>query len=285
MKKLEANSRSSGGCTGYWQHGWLFIHVPISIRLTGVDRCPCCAGFEVLGARRDAPSATRLRARKTKEIAQRLESNYIKSIRPLARWRNTLIVVLVVSGAVAIVLFAGWRPTRTLLSKGPLSSPHALFEQRCEVCHANAFSRIPDEACIKCHDGPAHPAKVVDMARLNKPPACEQCHLEHRGDTRLTAISAGNCTACHRDLTPQCVRRKTVRTCTSPDSARTVTPNFRRHPDPILRPLKLNHAIHMPDKTKVIRNITLPMKCSDCHVTDRNSLTGNLIPVTFEQNP
>jgi hypothetical protein len=50
------------------------------------------------------------------------------------------------------------------------------------------------------------------------------------------------------------------------------------------RPLKLNHAIHMPAAPKVIRGMRLPMKCGDCHVTDRSSPEGALLPVTFEQN-
>jgi hypothetical protein len=40
----------------------------------------------------------------------------------------------------------------------------------------------------------------------------------------------------------------------------------------------------MPARAKTLRGMKLPMKCADCHVTDRNSPTGDLLPVTFEQN-
>jgi hypothetical protein len=40
----------------------------------------------------------------------------------------------------------------------------------------------------------------------------------------------------------------------------------------------------MPVQPKVVRGMKLPMQCRDCHVTNRESPTGGLLPVTFEQN-
>jgi hypothetical protein len=40
----------------------------------------------------------------------------------------------------------------------------------------------------------------------------------------------------------------------------------------------------MPAQPKTIRGMKLPMKCADCHVTDRASNTGAILPVTFEHN-
>ena len=48
----------------------------------------------------------------------------------------------------------------------------AIFGDRCENCHSQAFSSVPDAACLKCHDGPPHPAKVIDMAALIDAPRC-----------------------------------------------------------------------------------------------------------------
>jgi hypothetical protein len=50
------------------------------------------------------------------------------------------------------------------------------------------------------------------------------------------------------------------------------------------RPLRLNHAVHMPAAARSIREIRFPMKCSDCHVTDKSSASGEFLPVTFERN-
>ena len=40
----------------------------------------------------------------------------------------------------------------------------------------------------------------------------------------------------------------------------------------------------MPAEPKTIRGMKLPMKCVDCHVTDRDFHHGAILPVTFEQN-
>ena len=99
----------------------------------------------------------------------------------------------------------------------------------------------------------------------------------------LAAVPDGNCTQCHANLSslgpPGRVRDTEV-------SAFGVE-NHPDFPDPNTkdaRPLRLNHAVHVPAEPKKIRNIELPMKCGDCHETDRGSPTGNLVPVTFEKH-
>ena len=63
-----------------------------------------------------------------------------------------------------------------------------------------------------------------------------------------------------------------------------------RHPDFAARnlkderPLKLNHAIHMPAQPKTIRGIKLPMKCSDCHSAAPTKSGGDLEPVSFDRH-
>lgn len=222
--------------------------------------------------------------RTTKEIARRLDFNYFNTSGALRLWKSRLTIgALALAGLAAIAFSFAPRSTRTLVSPGPLSSPHALFAQKCDACHAAAFSRISDSACLKCHDGPAHPAKAFDQARLNSTPACSQCHLEHRGDVALAKVNDGNCTACHRNLNAHASGVKLANvgiTAFRPGNH----PEFSPASRPDSRPLKLNHAIHMPANSKMIRNIRLPMQCADCHVTDVNSPTGNLVPVTFERN-
>ncbi len=214
---------------------------------------------------------------------RRLDFNYFKAVGGLRLWQRRLTTGALALACLAALTFSfAPRTTRTLISPGPLSSPHSLFAERCDACHAVAFRRIPDAACIKCHDGPAHPAKALDQAILNSTPACVQCHIEHRGDIDLAKVNDGNCTVCHRNLSAHASGVKLKNTITVFRLGE--HPQFSPESRPDLRPLKLNHAIHMPAHAKVVRTISLPMKCVDCHVIAPGSSTGNPIPITFERN-
>jgi hypothetical protein len=220
----------------------------------------------------------------TKGLAQRLDLEYLKRPEIWLLWRRRLSWILPVAAvAISIPLVLGVGGAKKAFSNGPVSRAHAIFGDRCENCHSQSFSRVPDGACLKCHDGPAHPAKSIDTATLNETPHCAQCHVEHRGVTRLAEVGDRNCTACHSDLTNHAkgVRIKSVAiTSFSPKHH----PEFSPASRPDERPLKLNHAKHMQLAAKDFPGMRLPMKCSDCHATDPNSAKGDLIPVTFEQN-
>src|SRR6185295_10441863 len=141
------------------------------------------------------------RIRDTKGVAQRLDLGYLKrpAVLALLRKRLTwLLVALAVLAGVPLVLGVGG--SRRAVSNGPLSEAHAMFEKQCEVCHVQAFGGVPDQACQQCHDGAAHPAKLVDTARMNSVGRCAWCHQEHRGKPQLVAVGIGNCTSCHANL-------------------------------------------------------------------------------------
>ena len=235
-------------------------------------------------AKEEKPLEYQRRIRDTKGIAQRLDLHYLNRPALLAVLRRRLtwgFIGLAVLGTVPLILGVG--SGREALASGPLSSPHALFEGRCEVCHAQAFRAVADNACERCHDGAAHPAKSVDHAHINTALACAQCHVEHHGDAKLALVSDSNCIGCHADLKAHAsnVKLKNVEiTAFRPERH----PEFAAASLPDTRPIKLNHAIHMPEQPKVIRGMKLPMQCGDCHVTNRESPTGELLPVTFEQN-
>lgn len=235
-------------------------------------------------AKEEKPLEYQRRIRDTKGVAQRLDLHYLNRPALLALLRLRLtwgLIILAVLGTVPLILGLG--SGREALASGPLSSPHALFEGRCEVCHAQPFRGVADAACQRCHDGAAHPAKSMDRARLNAALACAQCHVEHRGDAKLALVSDGNCIGCHADLKAHAsdVKLKAVEiTAFRPGRH----PEFAAASLPDARPIKLNHAIHMPAQSKAIRGMKLPMQCGDCHVTNRESPAGDLLPVTFEQN-
>ena len=218
------------------------------------------------------------RLRTTKAIAKRIDLGYLSRRHGFRLWRRRLTWLAPLAAAAGIVPFlVGVGGGEKAFSNGPVSRAHAVFESNCAVCHAQTFSHVANAACQKCHDGPLHQANAVGEER------CAECHLEHRGAFLLAEVAGRHCTRCHADLS---AHGKNVRL------AATNISGFRpgRHPEfssaakPDRRPLRLNHAAHMPPQPKTIRGKKLPMDCSQCHATDLASPTGDLFPVTFEQH-
>jgi len=235
-------------------------------------------------AKEEKPLEYQRRIKDTKGVAQRLDLGYLNRPRTLAVLRSRLTWLLVAAAVAAgVPLVLGLGGSRKEISNGPVSEAHNLFSERCEVCHDQKFRQVQDRACQSCHDGAPHPARMADAGKANAAVACSQCHMEHQGKAALSEVSSNNCISCHADLkthaagvTIKAVSITAFRAGSHPDfSAGGVTD---------ARPLRLNHAVHMPAQPQTIRGMKLPMKCSDCHVTDRKSSTGALLPVTFEQN-
>ncbi|HEV3079219.1 MAG TPA: hypothetical protein VGY66_05545 [Gemmataceae bacterium] len=103
------------------------------------------------------------------------------------------------------------RPANIRYSPGDVAAAHALWNDRCDVCHANASpldggnwlnrisgsTHVGDAQCRRCHAGPEHHAaqKAEDVA------ACTACHVEHRGEeASLRRIADKQCTRCHAAL-------------------------------------------------------------------------------------
>jgi len=235
-------------------------------------------------AKEEKPLEYQGRILDTKSAVQRLNLDYLnhpsmfRSLRRRLTWIAPLVAVV---GALPFLFGIGGG--EKVFSNGPVSRSHTIFEQNCAACHTGKFTSVADAACKKCHDGPSHPAKSADAAKLKDEPRCSQCHLEHQGNAVLAEISDRNCTGCHSDLAAAGTSVKL--------QANKVT-GFRpnRHPEfsapkrADRRPLKLNHAVHMPAQPKTIRGMKLPMKCSECHVTQLSSAKGDLAAVTFEDH-
>ena len=234
--------------------------------------------------REDKPLDYRRRVLDTKGLAQRLDLEYLKRPDHWLLWRRRLSWILLaaaLAGSIPLVLGVGG--TKKAFSNGPISRAHAIFGDRCENCHSQAFSSVPDGACLKCHDGPAHPAKSIDTATLNDKLPCAQCHVEHRGVLRLAEVSDANCTRCHSDLDSH-GKGVQIKSGAITGFRPGHHPEFSPASRIDARPLKLNHAAHIPPQPKTVNGMKLPMKCSDCHATDPKSPNGDLLPVTFEQN-
>jgi hypothetical protein len=226
------------------------------------------------------------RIRDTKSVAQRLDLDYFKRPNRFRDLKKKLMWLAPLAAAAAAAPFlTGIGPAEKVFSNGPISRSHAIFEQNCSVCHEKSFSSVADASCLKCHDGPSHPAKAVDTAVPLQLPRCVTCHVEHqRGQVeRLTDVASGNCTSCHDSL-EQHAKGVRLKSFAITSFAEGKHPGFPAASVTDARPLKLNHAIHMPAAPKNIRGMKLPMKCGDCHITQKGSAKGALTPVTFDEH-
>jgi hypothetical protein len=201
------------------------------------------------------------RNRTTKALARRIDLEYFAKPHWFRRWKFILSIGIPL---VALVwLFAaraqsGQKP----YSSGPLSHCHAVFTERCSLCHfeqaGKFFRRTDKDACLACHDGPVH----HENQRFE--PACSSCHVEHTGSLRLTAMADANCVQCHADLHSTSEKSRYETEVTSFENRH---PEFRairtRSGDP--GAIKLNHYVHLapnligPDQRRV------QMACEDCH--------------------
>ena len=151
----------------------------------------------------------------TKGRAKRIALDYFKRPHPFRRWK-LILTIAVPAVAAAWIVAATVRSDARLYTSGPVSPGHAMFGLECRRCHrpegvpgspkpvsVAAPSREPvsgfrlsvsDEACLSCHDGPAHNANQTFT------PACATCHVEHKGRVQLASMSDRSCTQCHADV-------------------------------------------------------------------------------------
>ncbi|MFI5107237.1 MAG: hypothetical protein ACHP78_00155 [Terriglobales bacterium] len=198
--------------------------------------------------------------RTTKTLAQRIDLSYFKRPHPFRRWRLWLSVAAPVA---ALLWLGGLAIARrdTVYSAGPVSSAHAVFGARCELCHVGrgrGFSKaVNDDNCRTCHDGPVHQPNQVFT------PPCASCHWEHQERTRLELVSDTGCTQCHSSLeTKTGVHQFDPRIL----GFNTVHPEFRALQQGFTDPgtVKLNHEVHLKPGLKG-PNGAVQMECGDCH--------------------
>jgi len=236
-----------------------------------------------------------IRSRTTKLIARRHDLNYFKRMSPLRAWQWWLALA-------ALVCATAWFSVTTLahgnlaFSSGPMSSSHAVFGQRCELCHVPVIratrwtpsfgrrARVPDSACLSCHTAaPHHPAEAAST------PACSACHTEHTGALHLAATADSNCTRCHAQL----------RSRTGALSVAANIPNFASgHPEfrelrtastaerSAAFALRFNHDAHMRPGIRTLHGI-ITLECQSCHLptigADGRQAMG-FAPVSFDKS-
>ena len=205
------------------------------------------------------------RTRTTKKLAQRIDLNYFKRPTPLKRAKFWLSIALLL---LAIFWIAGkslWRDSR-VYSSGRLSPAHAVLEKECAACHVQqtgTFSaKAADSACLACHDGPAHHTSQISA------PNCATCHIEHRGDTKLSAVRDEGCVRCHGDLRNSDSETRYVVQIKSFEAGHSEFAALRSlagasASDPAT--IKLNHAIHMKPIRRGPNGTLVNLECGNCH--------------------
>jgi hypothetical protein len=201
------------------------------------------------------------RSRTTKKLAKRIDLQYFTRPHVFRRWRFWLSVAVP-------VIALGWFVTQRaqggqkVYSSGPLAASHAAFTQQCSLCHVaragNFATQVSDEACLNCHDAPAH------HANQSFTPACSSCHVEHKGVRLLSATSNSSCSQCHADLQtrdgqPQYVASIRKFAGGHPE----FSPLRTGRTDP--GKLKFNHYIHLQRQLMGPNNTRVEMSCDDCH--------------------
>lgn len=152
-----------------------------------------------------------IRQRTTKLLARRHDLNYFRRGSRLRRWQWGLAAAALVGSVVWFGSSAVLHGSAAL-SAGPMSSSHAVFEGRCELCHVPVVhvpgmktaswtpsflmrKHVPDSACLSCHTAAPHHPQQVAMT-----PKCSSCHVEHTGAMHLAAAPVAGCVQCHAQL-------------------------------------------------------------------------------------
>lgn len=201
------------------------------------------------------------RSRTTKKLAKRIDLQYFARPHAFRSWRFWLSVLVP-------VIALGWFVTQRaqggqkVYSSGPLAAPHAVFTQQCGLCHlarTAAFTQpVTDQACLACHDAPAHHASQTFT------PQCSSCHVEHKGATSLLATSDSSCSQCHADLRTRDGQ---------PHYVASITGFAGKHPEfaPIRNAksdpgkVKFGHYVHLQPGLIGPNNARVKMTCDDCH--------------------
>jgi predicted CXXCH cytochrome family protein len=182
---------------------------------------------------------------------------------------------------------------------GDISNPHRFFALQCATCHRAAFSSVPDQACLSCHETVgSHLEQDADVGTPRKQLSetrCAQCHEEHRGVRSLIIQSQSLCVDCHETL-DKTAPKSGIQSVTGfpaghPQFRATVVadaakPSFARQtlgaapPPQDKSGIVFSHAAHLVPAGFLTPAGKKVMVCADCHVPEPSG--QGFQPVTFE---
>jgi predicted CXXCH cytochrome family protein len=209
-----------------------------------------------------------IRKRSQKAVAKRHDLNYFKKGSPIRHWQWKLALGAIAASVVWIAVVA-LSHGRELLSKGPISSSHAVFGAKCEACHVPMQSGLLqqagfrrhalDAACQSCHQVPDHQAKMA-LAPFSTP-ECGSCHVEHTGSMMLANTSDRRCIGCHEDLKSS---HYASRIHSFVDGHPQFAPLRSGYEDD--QKIKFNHQAHLQQGLRGPQGL-VNLNCADCHRT------------------
>src|SRR6476659_4200489 len=189
----------------------------------------------------------------TKERSQRIPLDYFRRKLPLERWKQglTLLAVAAAAGYVAWSMSTG-RAVRQS-SPGALAAAHAMWNDRCDVCHqpfvptsADAWTDNPhaaDRFCRNCHTTTTLADHSANQLEADVQ-ICAACHRDHRGaNADLTTVADAACTRCHVQIRDH-MKQPTEMSIANVTSFVTAHPDFHsanRSPADI----KFSHSRHL----------------------------------------
>ncbi len=160
----------------------------------------------------------------SKTRAKRITLNYFQASHPFRKWKRALSIIVPAIGA-AWIVFAAVSGDEAIYNSGPISTAHAMFENRCTECHVTGsgaagqatargwyWKQVTFEAaigdndmstqCLDCHTfgGPAaSPHNITyPKAKSVRRTECTMCHTEHKGrEADISALSDEQCATCH----------------------------------------------------------------------------------------
>jgi predicted CXXCH cytochrome family protein len=183
---------------------------------------------------------------------------------------------------------------------GDISNPHRFFALECSTCHRGAFSSVPDQACLSCHENVgSHLEQNADVGSTRQQLAatrCAECHEEHRGVHSLVIQAQALCVDCHATLA-QTAPKSGIQSVSGfpaghPQFRATVVadaakPSFAREtlgsspPPQDKSGLVFSHAAHLVPAGFLVADGTKKiMVCADCHVPEPSG--QGFQPITFE---
>ncbi|QDU63043.1 Doubled CXXCH motif [Planctomycetes bacterium Pan216] len=240
--------------------------------------------------------------RGTKPILQRIDITYVRETPPWRQLRFRLgMLLLVVTCALMVALMAVG--DYSAFEAGPVTEPHAMFENDCQACHDRSFmpfarlltmqldsSTSPstsDARCRHCHDVGDHFAgqRSTDV-RLN--PHCATCHQEHEGMAALIDVSDNHCTGCHANLSA--IHPETTLANSVVDFETHPPFAIHRDGDQATDPgaLFFSHSAHMPKDPEKLAlflgasGLQEGLTCRSCHVPEESG--KGFLPISYERD-
>jgi hypothetical protein len=207
-----------------------------------------------------------------KQRARRIDRGYFKHQAPLRRWRFLLSLGAVTLAAIWMLSYTA-RGSYHAYSPGVVSEPHAMFGEKCDLCHLpegqHAATRkwvVVNKACVGCHDGPRH-TKDTPVG------TCTDCHTEHRGrHIQITAVSDTPCAGCHAKEKPPITGFLTDH------------PDFPELKQPDPGTVNLNHKVHMAQGLTCDAchgRVSVPCKPKGADCARATTTFAFMVPVTY----